>query len=382
MNEKNVKKAVCDYLTGRLFRDFSVIVDDNEPDLCAIHFGSTRNGTADVVLRNTEGHFITIAECKAPSIGNTDKAKKQLASYLNSTGTRFGILAASINSDDWIFAENLGGNQFRPIDKAYFEEYVFDPPTIEWTQQNVLKWKSEAQKWESKAEQQESEAQKWESKAEQQESEAQKWESKAEQQESEAQKWESKAEQQESEAQKWKSETQRKAGFLGILVPSSIVIAIALAIVIAVLLFRNSSPSSNGFANRDDLYQVVRIIDGDTVEIEYEGALTSVQLIGVNAPETVHPRKPVEPYGKEATVFLQKLVLNRFVYFEFNGSKKDKYNRLLAYVYRDSDNLFVNLEIIRQGYGKTDARFPFNYMKLFQYHESQARTARKGVWSR
>ena len=338
MNEIQVKTAVREYFAGALFSDFLVRVDDDHPNLCAIHFGSTRNGTADVVLCNKEEFFVAIAESKSSGIGITDAGREQLKSYLNSKGTRFGILAASINSDDWVFAENLGGNKFRTVKKSYFEEHVFDPPTIEWTQQNVLKWKSEAQKWESKAEQQE------------------------------------------SEAQKWKSETQRKAGFLGILVPSSIVLAIA----IAFLLFRNSSPSAttNGFANRDDLYQVVRIIDGDTVEIEYEGALTSVQLIGVNAPETVHPSKPVEPYGKEATAFLQKLVLNRFVYFEFDGSKKDKYDRLLAYVYRDSDNLFVNVEIIRQGYGKTDARFPFNYMKLFQYHESQARTARKGVWSR
>ena len=338
MNEIQVKTAVREYFAGALFSDFLVRVDDDHPNLCAIHFGSTRNGTADVVLCNKEEFFVAIAESKSSGIGITDAGREQLKSYLNSKGTRFGILAANINSDDWVFAENLGGNKFRTVKKSYFEEHVFDPPTIEWTQQNVLKWKSEAQKWESKAEQQE------------------------------------------SEAQKWKSETQRKAGFLGILVPSSIVLAIA----IAFLLFRNSSPSAttNGFANRDDLYQVVRIIDGDTVEIEYEGALTSVQLIGVNAPETVHPSKPVEPYGKEATAFLQKLVLNRFVYFEFDGSKKDKYDRLLAYVYRDSDNLFVNVEIIRQGYGKTDARFPFNYMKLFQYHESQARTARKGVWSR
>ena len=274
MNEIQVKTAVREYFAGALFSDFLVRVDDDHPNLCAIHFGSTRNGTADVVLCNKEEFFVAIAESKSSGIGITDAGREQLKSYLNSKGTRFGILAASINSDDWVFAENLGGNKFRTVKKSYFEEHVFDPPTIEWTQQNVLKWKSEAQKWESKAEQQE------------------------------------------SEAQKWKSETQRKAGFLGILVPSSIVLAIA----IAFLLFRNSSPSAttNGFANRDDLYQVVRIIDGDTVEIEYEGALTSVQLIGVNAPETVHPSKPVEPYGKEATAFLQKLVLNRFVYFEFD----------------------------------------------------------------
>lgn len=324
MNEKNVKNAVCDYFNGRLFRDFSVHTDDREPNLCAIHFGSTRNGTADVILRNTEKHFVAIVECKAPNIGNTDAGKKQLASYLNSTGTRFGILAYSVNSDDWIFAENLGGNKFKAIDKPYFEEHVFDPPTIEWTQQNVLKWKSEAEQWESKA--------------------------------------------------------HRSTTISKILAPLVILLTIALT----VSLFRNSSPLAitNGFANRNDLYQVLRIIDGDTVEIEYEGTLTSVQLIGVNAPETVHPRKPVEPYGMEATAFLRNLVLNRFVYFEFDGAKKDKYDRLLAYVYRDSDDLFVNVEVIRQGFARTETRFPFKHLELFKYHESHAYKDGKGLWFR
>ena len=116
--------------------------------------------------------------------------------------------------------------------------------------------------------------------------------------------------------------------------------------------------------------------------IEYEGTRTSVQLIGVNAPETVHPSKPPERFGSEATAFIQNLLLNKFVYLDFDGDKKDKYDRLLAYVYRDSDDLFVNLEIIREGYGQTDARFPFKYMSLFKYHESQARGEKKMMWSR
>ena len=380
MTEIQVKTAVREYFAGALFSDFLVRVDDDHPNLCTIHFGSTQNGIADVVLCNKDEAFVAIAECKSSGIGINDAGREQLKSYLNSKGTRFGILAASINSEKWVFAENLGGNKFRVVEKSYFEKHVLDPPTTEWTQQNVLKWKSkaealksDAQKWKSMAEETESIAQEWKSTAEKLKSDAQKWKSMAEETESIAQEWKSTAEKLKSDAQKWKSWTQRAAA----------IIVLSILLSIASHFIGTSPPAStNGFANRNDLYQVMRIIDGDTVEIEYEGARTSVQLIGVNAPETVHPGKPVERYGREATAFLQKLVLNRFVYFEFDGSKKDQYDRLLAYVRRDSDDLFVNVEIIRQGYGKTDDRYPFKYMKLFEYHGFQARTARIGIWSR
>ena len=146
MNEKQVKTAVCEYFAGPLFSDMLVRIDDTHPNLCAIQFGSVRNGTADVVLCNEKESFVAIAESKSPSVGITDAGREQLKSYLSSTGTRFGILAANVNSDDWIFAENLGGNKFRQIEKSYFEEHITDPPTIEWTQQNVLKWKSIARR--------------------------------------------------------------------------------------------------------------------------------------------------------------------------------------------------------------------------------------------
>ena len=354
MNEKDVKNEVCDYLTGRLFRDFSVHLDDNEPDLCAIHFGRTRNGTADVVLCNKEKYFVAIAECKSPSIGITDAGRNQLKSYLSSTGTRFGILAASANSNEWIYAENLGGNKFRQIEKSYFEEHVFDPPIIEWTQGNVLKWKSAAEAFQSTAEE---------------------WKSAAEENQSTTEAFQSTAEENQSAAEEWKSTATRCKIFIWIL-------GVAILLLIFFLIRDGVKSPSRDSADKGDLYQVSRIIDGDTVEIEYEGVPTSVQLIGVNAPETVHPSIPPERYGREATEFIQYLLLHKFVYFDFDGDKKDKYDRLLAYVYRDSDNLFVNVEIIRQGYGQTDARFPFKYMDLFKYHESQARRERKMMWSR
>ena len=130
----------------------------------------------------------------------------------------------------------------------------------------------------------------------------------------------------------------------------------------------------------DTAYPVTRIIDGDTVEIRYGGKLTSVALIGVDTPETVHPQKPVEPYGKEATTFIRNLLLGESVYLRFDGDKTDKYGRMLAYLYRAPDGLFVNLEIVRQGYGKVYTVFPFKHKSVFQHYSGQAQQARRGLW--
>lgn len=130
----------------------------------------------------------------------------------------------------------------------------------------------------------------------------------------------------------------------------------------------------------DTAYQVTRIIDGDTVEIRYGGKLTSVVLIGVDPPETVHPQKPVEAFGKEATAFTRNLLLGESVYLRFDGDRTDKYGRLLAYLYRAPDGLFVNLEVVRQGYGSVYTVFPFKHKALFQHYGRQAQQAGRGLW--
>ena len=68
----------------------------------------------------------------------------------------------------------------------------------------------------------------------------------------------------------------------------------------------------------------------------------------MDTPETVHPQKPVERFGKEASAFTRNLLLGEPVYLRFDTDRTDKYGRLLAYLYRAPDGLFVNLEIVRQ----------------------------------
>lgn len=133
---------------------------------------------------------------------------------------------------------------------------------------------------------------------------------------------------------------------------------------------------------QDTAYKVRIVIDGDTVVIGYKGTPTKVRMIGVDTPETVHPQKPVEEYGREASAFTKNLLLGESVYLRFDQEKKDKYGRLLAYLYRAPDGLFVNLEIVRQGYGHAYTLFPFKHLETFRYYELRARDAEKGLWNK
>ena len=121
---------------------------------------------------------------------------------------------------------------------------------------------------------------------------------------------------------------------------------------------------------------VKRVIDGDTLEL-----ITGeqVRLIGVDTPETKHPRKPVEYFGKEATAFTLRTVAGKRVRLEYDQQRHDKYGRTLAYVYLE-DGTFVNAEIIREGYGFAYTRFPFKYLEEFRRLEREAREAKRGLW--
>ena len=130
----------------------------------------------------------------------------------------------------------------------------------------------------------------------------------------------------------------------------------------------------------DTTYKVVQAIDGDTVKIDYNGKATNIRLIGVDTLETVHANKPVETYGKEASNFTKNLLQGESVYLRYDAERTDTYGRLLVYVYRAPDGLFVNLEIVRQGYGHAYTQFLFKHMELFRYYGNRAHIARKGLY--
>ena len=120
-----------------------------------------------------------------------------------------------------------------------------------------------------------------------------------------------------------------------------------------------------------------KVIDGDTIVLSNG---EKVRLIGVDTPETKHPQKPVEYYGKEATAFTNRMVGGKVVKLKYDAQRRDKYGRLLAYVYL-MDGTFLNAEIIKQGYGHAYTRFPFKYMEEFRQYEKEAREAKRGLWA-
>jgi endonuclease YncB( thermonuclease family) len=126
---------------------------------------------------------------------------------------------------------------------------------------------------------------------------------------------------------------------------------------------------------------VTRVVDGDTL-ILHGGE--RVRLIGVDTPETVHPRKPVQCYGREASKFTKRLAQGQTVRIEFDQANahvlhRDKYHRTLAYVYL-SNGLLINREIIRQGYGYAYTHYPFRYLEDFRAAEREARQNGRGLW--
>jgi micrococcal nuclease len=130
-----------------------------------------------------------------------------------------------------------------------------------------------------------------------------------------------------------------------------------------------------------DFYLCTRVIDGDTIAVEKNGKKEKVRLIGVDTPETVHPFKPVEYFGKKASEFTRKNVEGKRVRLEYDWQNRDKYGRLLAYVYIE-DGTFLNAEIIRQGYGFAYTRYPFKYLEDFRQYEREARGNNRGLWGK
>ena len=123
---------------------------------------------------------------------------------------------------------------------------------------------------------------------------------------------------------------------------------------------------------------VVRVIDGDTVELENGDR---VRYLGIDTPETVHPDKPVECYGPEASERNKELVEGKTVSLLQDGPDRDGYDRLLRYVF--IDGTFVNGDLVWGGYAyaRSYGDSPSLYQTLVQLERS-AREGRRGGWGK
>lgn len=134
---------------------------------------------------------------------------------------------------------------------------------------------------------------------------------------------------------------------------------------------------ATSYDSRREWRKVERVIDGDTIELDRG---ERVRLIGVDTPESVHPEKPVERFGKEASEFTRKMAEGKKVRLEFDEDTKDRYGRTLAYVYLE-DGTFLNAEIVKQGYGFAYTKYPFKYMEEFRQYEREAHESGLGLWA-
>lgn len=124
---------------------------------------------------------------------------------------------------------------------------------------------------------------------------------------------------------------------------------------------------------------VTRIVDGDTVEVDLAGVEEDIRYIGVDTPETVAPGQPVECFGKPASALNGELVEGERVRLVFDDERRDKYGRLLAYVY--VGDVFVNAQLVRLGYARTLTIEPnTDRAALFDKLEQAAGNAGRGLW--
>ena len=124
---------------------------------------------------------------------------------------------------------------------------------------------------------------------------------------------------------------------------------------------------------------VVRVVDGDTIHVRFTDRVEKIRYIGVNTPEIHHPSKGEEPGGREAAQVNRGLVNGRRARLELDVQTRDRYGRLLAYVW--VGDTMVNAELVRLGYAQVMTVPPnVRYQDLFLKLQRQAREAARGLW--
>ncbi|MCS6938757.1 MAG: thermonuclease family protein [Roseiflexus sp.] len=143
------------------------------------------------------------------------------------------------------------------------------------------------------------------------------------------------------------------------------------------------SPTSLALPEGLERAIVINVADGDTIEVSLSGVTERVRLIGVDTPETSHPSRPVECFGREAAAFTRAMLDGQTVLLEADPSQdnRDRFNRLLRFVWLP-DGRLANYEIIAQGYGfEYTFRTPYRYQAQFKAAERAARETRAGLWA-
>ncbi len=151
-----------------------------------------------------------------------------------------------------------------------------------------------------------------------------------------------------------------------------------------------TATSSQGVILNDDnivksqtkYYEVTKVVDGDTIAVNIDGKIEKLRLIGINTPETVDPRKPVECFGIEASNKAKSILTGKRVALESDSTQGelDKYNRLLRYVFLEDGTNF-NLLMIKEGYAyEYTYNLPYKYQAEFKEAQKEAMANKTGLW--
>ncbi|MBI2030340.1 thermonuclease family protein [Candidatus Kaiserbacteria bacterium] len=142
------------------------------------------------------------------------------------------------------------------------------------------------------------------------------------------------------------------------------------------------APAANS-VRTDMFYSVIKVVDGDTITISMNGSPETLRLIGIDTPETVDPRSAVQCFGAEASSKTKELLTGKKVRIEKEASQgeRDKYDRLLAYVYRE-DGLFINKYLVENGYAhEYTYHAAYRHQAAFKAMQNIAKTEGRGLWA-
>jgi micrococcal nuclease len=157
---------------------------------------------------------------------------------------------------------------------------------------------------------------------------------------------------------------------------------VALAILAAAGCGGSGAGSSTGTSLGAGSGRVTRVVDGGTIVVDLDGRSEKIRLLGIDTPETKSPTKPVQCYGKEASTHTSDLLTpGTEVRLERDVEERDTYGLMLAYVYRASDGLFVNLELARDGFASLLTYQPnVAHVGELSAAVDDARSRQAGLW--
>lgn len=131
-------------------------------------------------------------------------------------------------------------------------------------------------------------------------------------------------------------------------------------------------------------FPVIKVVDGDTIKVRIADTVETVRVVGINTPETVDPRKPVECFGMEASAKIKELVENQTVRLETDAtqSDRDRYGRLLRFVFLP-DGIDVGLTLIQQGFAQEAlySSVPHKYREIYLDAQKHAKEQGRGLWN-